>query len=128
MRLPIADQITSLLKTFLDVQSRRAEIISSNIANAETPGYTAKDLDFAAFLRQAARQALQTRNQEAAPLPVASPRVIEQLQAPLRLDGNNVDMAHEMATLAETGTQFLTGIQLLQARLRILRTAIREGK
>lgn len=114
MELPIADSITSLLRTFLDVQSRRAELASSNIANSETPGYTAKELDFAAFLRHAAQEALAPR---AARAPAASlaaqPRVRLQGQAPLRLDGNNVDPAREMATLAEAGTQFLTGVQLL---------------
>ncbi|MER3427151.1 MAG: flagellar basal body rod protein FlgB [Pyrinomonas sp.] len=127
MELPIADSITSLLRTFLDVQSRRAELASSNIANSETPGYTAKELDFAAFLRRAAQDALAPRAARE-PIAAAQPRVRLQGQAPLRLDGNNVDLAREMATLAEAGTQFLTGVQLLQARLRLLRTAIREGR
>ena len=44
------------------------------------------------------------------------------------VDGNTVDAAREMATLAEAGGKYTTGAQLLQMRFRTLRTAIREGK
>jgi flagellar basal body rod protein FlgB len=44
------------------------------------------------------------------------------------VDGNTVDMEHEMAMMADAGGQYMTGIQLLQSRLRTLHTAIREGR
>jgi flagellar basal-body rod protein FlgB len=126
MTLPGTDQLTSLLTTYLDVQSRRAEVVSSNIANAETPGYRAKQLDFASFMRQAAENANAPGNNTPA---LDAPQITEQ-ETPevVRLDGNTVDMGREMSALAETGMQYLTGTQLLQSRLRTLRTAIREGR
>ena len=125
MGLPGADNITSLLGMFLDVQSRRAEIVAGNLANADTPGYAAKELQFAEFLREAAQQSL-------APAGTANRtgdlQIVEQQSAAVTPDGNSVDVSHEMSTLAEAGMKYLEGTQLLQMRLRTLRTAIREGK
>ena len=126
MTLPGTDQLTSLLTTYLDVQSRRAEVVSSNIANAETPGYRAKQLDFASFMRQAAENAGAPGNKSPT---LDAPQIVEQeMPEVTRLDGNTVDMNREMSARAETGMQYLTGTQLLQSRLRTLRAAIREGR
>lgn len=133
MDLPITDRITSLLNSFLSVQSKRSQVVTTNIANADTPGFSAKELDFADYLRNAARDALTPRYLQTAfsAKPLASldqPRVFEQTDSPTSIDGNTVDIGREMAALAETGMQYLTGVQLLQSRLRTLRTAIREGR
>lgn len=133
MSLSGPDQISSLLTTFLSVQSKRAEVISTNIANAETPGYRAKELDFAGYLRQAAENASAPRGQQStqqsAPSITDGARVVEQaLPSVVRLDGNTVDMRREMSTLSETGVQYLSGTQMLQSHLRLLRSAIREGR
>lgn len=132
MTLSGPDQVTSLLTTFLNVQSKRAEVISTNIANAETPGYHAKELDFAGYLRQAAENASAPGGQQSAKSAESladGARVVEQaLPEVIRLDGNTVDMRREMSTLSETGMQFLAGTQMLQSHLRLLRSAIREGR
>ena len=127
-QLPGNDRITNLLGSFLDVQSRRAEITSANIANSETPGYEAKELNFADFLRRAAREVFTKRNNADATSIPEQPRVTFQFGNAPRLDGNNVDMGREMTALAEAGKDFQAGSQFLQSRLRTLRTAIREGR
>ncbi|MDX6385040.1 MAG: flagellar basal-body rod protein FlgB [Blastocatellia bacterium] len=124
MAVPGLDNITSLLGSFLDVQSRRAEIVAGNLANADTPGYAARELDFDDFLRDAASQALNpAANKSGSEL-----RVVEQQTTTIGIDGNTVDAGREMSTLAEAGMKYLEGAQLLQLRLRTLRMAIREGK
>lgn len=133
MSLSGPDQISSLLTTFLSVQSKRAEVISTNIANVETPGYRAKELDFAGYLRQAAENAQAPRGilgaEPSAQSLTDGARVVEQAApAVTRLDGNTVDMRHEMSALSETGVQYLSGAQMLQSHLRLLRSAIREGR
>ena len=122
----IGDNITSLLGSFLDVQSRRAEVVAGNLANADTPGYVARELDFGDFLREAAAQSLAPNQTERKEL--VQPRVIDQQATTIGIDGNTVDAGREMSTLAEAGTKYLEGTQLLQMRLRTLRAAIREGK
>lgn len=139
------DSIESLLIFFLDTQSRRAQVVASNVANADTPGYLSKEVDFAETLRRAAYDAVAPNRQaplapqnvalatsnflEAFNRPSAERlEIVEQSGQPMGVDGNTVDMEHEMATLADAGGQYMTGIQLLQSRLRTLRTAIREGR
>ncbi|MDQ3817571.1 MAG: flagellar basal body rod protein FlgB [Acidobacteriota bacterium] len=126
---PLTDSITSLLTKFLDVQSRRAEVVASNLANADTPGYVAKELDFADYMREAAQEALNpSASSMASKSFIQTPHLIEQTPGAVGIDGNTVDAGREMSTLAEAGTQYLAGTQLLQSRLRTLRTAIREGR
>jgi flagellar basal-body rod protein FlgB len=130
MRIAEVDRITALLTDFLDVQSRRAEVVASNLANGDTPGFQAKELDFREHLRTAAQAALlppTATAQSEAPL-ASTLRTVEQTGNVPGLDGNTVDNGREMATLADVGLQFLTGTQLLQTRFRALRAAIREGK
>src|SRR5262249_49549341 len=123
------DRITTLLTDYLDVQSRRAEIVAGNLANADTPDFKAKELDFEDYLRTAAQEAISrpTAGHPAAPL-VSSLRVVEQTDNVPGVDGNTVDTGREMATLANAGGQFLAGAQMLQAHFRVLRAAIREGR
>ena len=126
MTFPVGDNITSLLGNFLDVQSRRADVVASNLANADTPGYVARELDFNDFLREAAEQSLAPNQSERKQL--SPPRIVEQQATTIGIDGNTVDAGREMSTLAEAGTKYLEGSQLLQMRLKSLRLAIREGK
>ncbi len=128
MALIPTDNITNLLQTYLDVQSRRSQVIAGNIANADTPGYVAKDLDFETFLKNAARQATLPASEQPPDISAEQLRVIEKDSPAIGLDGNTVDAGREMSELAQAGTSFNFGAKMLQSRLRILRTAIREGR
>lgn len=128
MNITTGDNVTDLLQTFLNVQSRRSEVIAGNIANADTPGFVAKELDFQDYLRQAADQStLPTSKQQEMGL-TSEMHVKDQVPNAIGLDGNTVDTGKEMADLAQTSSNFNFGAKMLQSRLRLLRTAIREGK
>lgn len=129
IELTSTDRITSLLTRFLDTQSRRAQVVASNIANVDTPGYQAKELDFAEYLKQAAYDTVvPVKGLPLYQVSALEPEVVEQIGNPIGIDGNTVDMGHEMSAMAETGMKYLEGIHLLQSRLRTLRIAIREGR
>jgi flagellar basal-body rod protein FlgB len=123
-----ADNVTNLLQTYLDVQSRRSQVIAGNIANADTPGYVAKQLDFDQYLREAAQQSALPSSQQGQHGLASEPRVVDQASSVIGLDGNTVDTGREMAELAQAGGSFNFGAKMLQSRFRLLRTAIREGK
>src|SRR5258708_4241502 len=127
MNISTGDNVTDLLQTFLDVQSRRSEVIAGNIANADTPGYVAKELDFQDYLRQAAEQSSQPLSRQQTGLS-SEMHIKEQIPTAVGLDGNTVDAGKEMSDLADAGSNFNLGAKMLQSRLRLLRTAIREGK
>jgi flagellar basal-body rod protein FlgB len=127
MEINTSDNITDLLQKYLDVQSRRAQVIAGNIANADTPGYSAKELKFDDFLQEAVRESSMPASARGMS-GTREPLVVERDGATIGPDGNSVDMGREMAEMAEAGTQFNAGAKMLQARFRLLRTAIREGK
>ena len=92
--------------------------MTANMANVDTPGYHAKDLDFQSEMRRAA-----ATNGEENFLPVARsvPGLLE------RPDGNNVSLDREGLVLAETQMQFGLGVQLLQHEFHMVLNAINEG-
>jgi len=107
-----------LLERFLDLASRRHTVISSNLANIDTPGYRARDLDFGRELRRAE---MQFPDEPTLPWVRQVPGLIE------RPDGNNVNLERETMALAEVQLRYRTGVELLRAEIRRLLTAIREG-
>ena len=107
------------LERYLDLSVLRHSLISSNLANIDTPGYRTRDLDFAGELDRA-----QGNLQFAMHTPIVRP-VLGLLERP---DGNNVSLERESLLLARTQLGFNAGVQLLRAELRRLSLAINEGK
>ena len=117
----------------LALRARRAEIIAGNLANADTPGYLARDIPFAEMLARAqsggnhARlQLLQSSSMHLTPRP--SDRDLGlQYRTPLQpaVDGNTVDSDQEMATFAQNSVAFEASFNFLNGRFRGLISAIR---
>jgi flagellar basal-body rod protein FlgB len=112
-------QIGALTK-LLDTLSARHQVVTTNIANLDTPGYRTKDVNFRSVLEHA---------QEEGFLHVDSrPQVVEVDGLMERPDGNNVSLERESLLLAQTQLQFSAGVQLLRSEFRRLSTAINEGR
>lgn len=97
----------------MDLLATRQKLVASNIANASTPGYRTKDIDF--------QHEYQTLIQGGAPLV----EEVEGLQ--VRNDGNNVSVDREARLLAENAIRFNLASNLLRIEIRTVRNAIREG-
>jgi len=116
------------LSRFLDVDVARHKLITSNLANIDTPGFRTRDLDFRAEL---ARASVQAAGRERGSLsyasysytPVAHP-VRGLLERP---DGNNVSVERESLLLAETQLKFNLGLQLLKGEFHEIAAAITSG-
>ncbi len=121
----------------LKLRSQRTEILARNLANADTPGYQARDMDFKAALAQAtggadAPVALKTTpaNQIAAPVDASgetNPNLKYRVPMAPSLDGNTVDVQMEQANFAENSVRFQATLTFLNARFRNLMTAITGG-
>ena len=107
------------LERYLDLTAFRHSLITSNMANVDTPLYRTLDIDFRTELRRAMLQ--QTDG-------FPEPRVREVRGLIERPDGNNVSMDREGLLMAKTQLQFQAGVQLLRAEFRRLNMAIREGR
>jgi flagellar basal-body rod protein FlgB len=107
------------LEHFLDVVTLRHELISSNLANVDTPGYRTQDVDFESEMRRAEQL------MNGAP---AAPQVREVKGLIERPDGNNVSLERETLALAQVQLQYRAGVQLLRNELHTLQSAINEGR
>ena len=126
----------------LKVYSQRAEVLAANLANADTPGYQARDIDFRAALASAGSQgdALQpatTSSNDVAAASMAgsdgsganggtSTEQFLKYRVPLApsLDGNTVDAQMEEAQFAQNTVRFQAALTFLQNRFSELTTAI----
>lgn len=118
--------ITEALGRFLDVDVARYKLISTNLANIDTPGYHTRDLDFRAELRRASAEASGIEPSELQPAsftPVS--RTVRGLME--RPDGNNVSVERESLALAEAQMKFNLGIQLLKDQFHTIGLAINSG-
>jgi len=105
----------------MDLTAARQKLVASNIANASTPGYRAKDFDFhAEFVR--------SLDAGKAGAPPGSPAVIEVDGLATGNDGNNVSLEREVRLLSENSIRFQLATQLAQGEFGSLKTAIQDGK
>ncbi len=102
------------LANFLSYLSQRQEVISSNIANADTPGYKTRDVEMPASFTDAFQEARAT--------------VVEARGLVTRNDGNNVCIDREARLLAENRLKFNVAAQSSAPELKNLRSAIEEGR
>jgi flagellar basal-body rod protein FlgB len=108
------DPIAAPLERYLDLLSARQKLSAQNIANADTPGYKTRDLDFAAEME--------------AHMAAGPPAVVEVEGLKTRNDGNNVSVDREARLLAENSLRFNAAAQLLRGQFRAVRSAIQEGR
>jgi flagellar basal-body rod protein FlgB len=111
----------------LTLTQRRHEVLASNLANVETPGFRARDLDFGSALRDAFAVHRQGELGEDEPPDAPHVSVVEDRSAPARADGNTVDLDLQMAKLTANGTRYLALARLLGMRIGLLRQAIQGG-
>ena len=110
----VLDGLTPQIERYMDLLSARQKLVSSNIANADTPGYKTCDIDFAGEFRSA--------------LDSSSPitREVEGLKT--KNDGNNVSIDREARLLAENTIRFNLASQLMRGQIRAIKSAIQEGR
>jgi flagellar basal-body rod protein FlgB len=108
------DGLTNSIERYMDLLSARQKVVASNIANADTPGYKTRDINF-----QSEFQSLTSG---------AQPGVVEVSNLAVKNDGNNVDLDREARLLAENAMRFSLASNLMRSQIRIVKEAIQEGK
>jgi flagellar basal-body rod protein FlgB len=107
------DNVGAGIEQYMNLVSARQKLVASNIANADTPGYQTKDVDFENELR--------------GQMLGAKPNVIEVSGLKNKNDGNNVDMDREARLLAENALRFSVASNLAHSEITTIRTAIEEA-
>lgn len=128
----LLDQQLAFHQTALNVQAYRQQLLASNIANADTPHFKARDIDFREALQGAlggrvgglALNTTQSRHIEgvASSLLDAATRYRTELQS--AVDGNTVNMDVERAAFAENAVHYEASVTFINGVLRGMQTAI----
>ena len=123
----IIDRAFGVHAEALQLRARRGEMLASNLANADTPNYKARDLDFRNALSEAqAVTALATthaghiRTQGG-----GSVQTMYRIPGQSSLDGNTVDTQIEQAKFAENAVRYRTSLRFLSGKISGLMTAIK---
>jgi len=101
------------IERYMSLLSARQKLVASNIANADTPDYKTKDIDFRAELSGQFASA---------------PAAIEVSGLRTKNDGNNVNVDREARLLAENALRFSVASNLARGEIRMVKNAIEEGK
>ncbi|NNF40919.1 MAG: flagellar basal body rod protein FlgB [Woeseiaceae bacterium] len=128
MEIPALSQHEQILK----FRAHRNEVLSSNIANADTPNYKARDLDFATALKGVQQQSIgltRTSDLHARAWGTSQDgaKTLYRIPSQPTLDGNTVAMDVEQAAFGENALQYRASLAFLDGTLRGLRYAIKGG-
>lgn len=134
----IFNQTIQLLERTLDLRSARQRVIASNLANEETPGYRASELNFMDQLHSAHQGRLPVVLAATQPrhFGLHGPQGVQAITGKLNevpagdlpLDANSVNLELEMAKLSDNAMQYNTAATILAKRFQGLLNVIREGR
>jgi flagellar basal-body rod protein FlgB len=130
--MPNIDNAFGMHEAALKVRAQRLEVLSSNIANADTPNYKARDLDFKAVLSSyqsnaTPSAALKTTHPNHLQQPGGMMAASLQYRNPMQpsIDGNTVDPQVEKSKFMENALQYQATLNFIDSRISSLRKAIR---
>ena len=98
---------------YMTLLTERQKLVASNIANADTPGYHTKDIDFQSEFANAL---------------AGEPAVIEPENLASKTDGNNVNLDREARLLAENALRFQIATNFARSDINSVREALQDGK
>ena len=128
------DNVFGVHETAMHLQGRRAQLLSQNLANSDTPGYKAKDIDFKAALKSAANgtlqkplQATQAGHIQPKGFFMGMSGMEELYRQPMQasLDGNSVEPHVEMSEFTENSMRYLMTLRIMSGRINNMLSAIR---
>lgn len=113
----------------LGLRSKRLDMLASNIANAATPGYKARDIDFDAALRQAGGKGAlaATAGGHYAEAGTGGPDGNTKYRVPIQpsVDGNTVELSTEQSLFGENAVRYQTTLSFLNGRISTLMSALK---
>ncbi|MBJ7220405.1 MULTISPECIES: flagellar basal body rod protein FlgB [unclassified Brenneria] len=121
----------------LNLRAQRQEILAGNIANADTPGYQARDIDFSTELTKAIEQgrasgselSLAVTSSRHIPAQTSSPPSLDLLyRIPDQpaLDGNTVDMDRERTNFADNSLRYQTSLTVLSGQIKGMTSVLQD--
>lgn len=121
------DQLFGVSAAALSIRAQRFELISANLANADTPGYKAMDIDFGQALAQAraAQAAGDTGIGRAQQLGQDRMEPMYRIPTQPSLDGNTVETEQEHAAFMDNAIRYQASLNFLNGRIKSMLLALR---
>lgn len=114
----------------LTLRSQRQQVLASNIANADTPGYVARDFDFAAALKNASgaqaggAATTDARHFRSVGAQAGDPPLAYSVQTQPAQDGNSVDLDRERASFADNTIRYESTLRFINGHVKTMLSAI----
>lgn len=131
------DKFFGINQQAVKIHSRRSEILAGNLANADTPGYKARDIDFKSALAQVKNgldaSALATTNPKHMNSAGGTAGRVDDVLGEMKyrtptqpsLDGNTVDSLREKSAFMENALLYQTNLQFLGGKIKHLKAALK---
>ena len=118
----------NMLGASLSLRAKRNEILASNIANAATPHFKARDIDFNTEIKKYQKEGpVKTTHEEhlAIKQPTAPGRLLYRKNINPSLDGNTVELAVEQLEFAQNSMRYQSTLSFLSGKINTLMSAIK---
>ena len=127
------DQTLDAMSAYMTRLSQRQQVVASNLANIDTPGFKTKDISFHATMQEFLSESMDLQTTQPGHsrgfIPIASHAQVFEVQGlPSRADQNNVDLDQEMLKLSETTFDYSLITQMVRGKFRTIGLSINEGK
>ncbi len=127
------DRTVGGLNKAMDLSWRRNQVVTANIANAETPKYRAAELQFGqelekAFSTKGDQMLVKTDSKHLELSNESAAKISIDYSGITKADGNNVDIDHQMASLAQNSSDYASAAQLMRHKISLAKTAIRDSR
>ena len=123
------DKALGISPQVLALRAQRMNLLSSNIANADTPGYKARDIDFSSALEQAKASQGEIRQTHFAHIPLSGsatqPDALYRVPSEVSPDGNSVDPTLEHASFMDNALRYQASLQMLDSRIKGIKNDIK---
>ena len=113
------------------LRSQRQQVIASNIANADTPGYVARDFDFAAALKNvsgmqggAGMNVTSAGHMQLGTTSAQDPKLAYTVQTQASQDGNSVDLDRERASFVDNSVRYESTLRFINGHVKTMLSAI----
>lgn len=125
----LLDRAMGIHERALQVKAQRLEVLSQNIANADTPNYKARDVDFKALLKKTSETDVHLSATHSKHLSGLAQQQTDALKfrTPFNtaFDGNTVEMSVEQAQYGQAAGQYQATLNFLESRVSGLRRALK---
>lgn len=124
------DNLFGIHERALELRSRRAEVLAANLANADTPGYKARDFDFKTLLNSEMDTTTRLRTTDSRHIQAESGTVppsqlLYRVPTQPSLDGNTVDTEHEHVAFGTNAVEYQASLSFINSKISGIRKALK---